>query len=65
MKKIDAARAFIRARYGVYRECDVYRRGDHMYIPYGKGFLRITNLWDGHWGTSHPHIKVLELTGVE
>lgn len=64
MNKIDGAKAFVRGRYGVYRETDVYRRGDNMYLPHGKGYIRVMQLWAGEWGTSHPHVKVLELEGV-
>lgn len=65
MNKIEGAKAFLRAKYGVYREVEVYRRGDYLYVPHGKGFLRITAMWDGQWGTSHPNVKVLELEGVQ
>jgi hypothetical protein len=64
MIKIDGAKAFLRARNGVYREVDVYTRGEYKYIPYGKGFLRVISKWDNQWLTSHPHVKVLELEGV-
>jgi hypothetical protein len=64
MIKIDGAKAFIRARNGVYREVDVYARGEYKYVPYGKGFLRLCTKWDNNWLTSHPNVKVLELEGV-
>jgi hypothetical protein len=64
MIKIDGAKAFLRARNGVYREVDVYARGEYKYIPYGKGFLRLCTKWDNNWLTSHPQVKVLELEGV-
>lgn len=64
MNKVEGARAFLRGKFGVYREVDVYRRGEHLYVPYGKGFLRIINMWAGQWGTSHPNVKVIELEGV-
>jgi hypothetical protein len=64
MIKIEGAKAFLRARNGVYREVDVYTRGEYKYIPYGKGFLRLCTKWDNNWLTSHPNVKVLELEGV-
>jgi hypothetical protein len=64
MIKIEGAKAFLRARNGVYREVDVYSRGEYKYIPYGKGFLRLVSKWDNQWLTSHPNVKVLELEGV-
>jgi hypothetical protein len=64
MIKIDGAKAFLRARNGVYREVDVYSRAEHKYIPYGKGFLRLAGEWDNQWLTSNPNVKVLELKGV-
>lgn len=64
MIKIEGASAFIRAKYGVYREVDVYRRGDHNYVPYGKGFIRIISMWGDKWSTSHPDVSVVELEGV-
>jgi hypothetical protein len=64
MIKIEGAKAFLRARNGVYREVDVYTRGEYKYIPYGKGFLRLAGQWDNQWLTSHPNVKVLELEGV-
>lgn len=64
MNKVNGARAFLRAKYGVYREVDVYRRGEHLYVPHGKGFLRIMQMWAGKWATSHPQVDVIELEGV-
>jgi hypothetical protein len=64
MIKIDGAKAFLRSRNGVYREVDVYIRGDHKYVPYGRGFLRMSNIWNDEWRTSHPQVKVVELVGV-
>lgn len=65
MNKIEGARAFVRSRHGVYKEVDVYSRGEQKYVPYGKGFVRLVHLWGAEWGTSHPYVKVIELTGVE
>lgn len=62
--RVDGASAFIRAKHGVYRQSPVFKRGDHNYIPYGRGFVRITCSFGGEWLTTHPTLKILELEGV-
>jgi len=63
-EQIEGARALARSR-GVYREVNVYRRGEQLYVAHGKGFVRvITPKWFDKWRTSHPKIEVLEMEGV-
>lgn len=45
---IPTAQAIVRKK-GVYRQCDVYRRGDEMYCKVGSGFIRILQQ-----GTTQP-----------
>lgn len=63
-EQIEGARALACSR-GVYREVNVYRRGEQLYVAHGKGFVRvITPKWFDKWRTSHPKIEVLEMEGV-
>lgn len=61
---IDGACALVRAKHGVYRQSPVFKRGDHNYIPHGRGFVRLTCRLGGQWYTSNSSLIVLELEGV-
>lgn len=61
--KIDDALAW--CRFGkMFRQCDVYKRGEKHYLKHGAGFIRICEKWDSEWLTTNADIKVLEVEGV-
>ncbi|MEO0623122.1 MAG: hypothetical protein AAF183_12925 [Pseudomonadota bacterium] len=52
-EKIDGAFATVIIKPGIYREADLYRRGDRAFVGYGRGFVAINP--QGH--TSHPSVQ--------
>jgi hypothetical protein len=62
--KIDDALAW--CRFGsIYKQCDVYKRGDKHYLKHGSGYIRICEQYGDEWLTTVPTIKVLEVEGLE
>jgi hypothetical protein len=60
--RIDDAQAIVRAKGGVFKQAELYRRSDRLYVKSGGGFLRIEgSTGNGGWGTSSPSVTVLEL----
>lgn len=57
---LSDAQAFIRTSTGVYKQVDVYRRGDKAYVQASGGYLRICVGIGGEWPTSHPGVKVID-----
>jgi hypothetical protein len=61
--RIDDAQAIVRAKGGVFKQAELYSRGDRLYVKHGGGFVRVEgrNGNTDTWGTSSPSITVLEL----
>jgi hypothetical protein len=60
--RIDDAHAIIRAKGGVFKQAELYRRADRLYVKNGGGFLRIESRSNGlHWDTSSPSVNVVDL----
>lgn len=59
---IDEATAIIRAPKGVYKQVKVYHRGGRVFVGHSGGFLRITAQFGNQWGTSHPDVKVVDIS---
>jgi hypothetical protein len=62
--RIDDAQAIVRAKGGVYKQAELYHRGDRVYVKHASGFVRVegaTGNGDGSFGTSSPSLTVLEL----
>lgn len=61
--RIDDAQAIVRTKTGVFKQTELYSRGDRLYVKHAGGFARI----DGHnsngesWGTSSPSLSVIDL----
>lgn len=49
---LDDAAVIIRSK-GIYRQCKVYYRGDHLYAGVGTGFVKLLS----NPGTSNPSIS--------
>ena len=61
--RIDDAEAVVRLKGGVFKQAEVYRRRDHVYIKHGAGFVRVVGQFgDGTWGTSAPGVTVLDIS---
>lgn len=60
--RIDDAQAIVRAKGGVFKQAEVYRRRDRLYIKHGSGFIRITTKFGETWGTSAPNVNVVDIT---
>jgi hypothetical protein len=61
--RIDDAEAIVRLKGGVFKQTELYRRGDRIYVKHGSGFVRLCGgkLGD-HWGTSAPGVNVIDMT---
>jgi hypothetical protein len=59
--RIDDAQAIIRAKGGVFKQVELYRRNDRLYVKNGGGFLRIEGSNSMGWDTSSPSVSVLQL----
>lgn len=47
---------------GVYKQVEVYERGDRLYVKHGSGFARIDKTrYSDYWGTSVPKLIVMDL----
>lgn len=63
--RIDDAECIIRVKGGVFKQAELYRRGDRVYVKTAGGFLRIAVKFDSMWGTSNPAVNVIDMpTGV-
>ena len=62
MTRIEDASAFVRLPKGIYKQVDVYHRGERVFVPHSGGFLRICAKFGDTFTTSHPDIKVLEIS---
>lgn len=60
--KIPDAEAIIRVANGVYKQAEVYHRGERVFIGAAGGFVRVVAKFGDEWGTSHPKIKVLDIS---
>jgi hypothetical protein len=60
--RIDDAEAIVRLKGGVYKQTELYRRGDRIFVKHGSGFVRVTALFGDVWGTSAPGVNVLEMS---
>lgn len=61
--RIDDAEAVVRLRGGVYKQTDVYHRGDKVYIRHGSGYVRLcARFGDDTWGTSAPGVTVVDIS---
>lgn len=58
---IEGARAWARAKGGTFKQLDVYRRGDRLFVRNGSGFVRLEARFDERYPTSNPDLVVLEL----
>jgi hypothetical protein len=64
---IDSNLALVRYPKGVFRQVQMYRRGDRVYLPHSGGYIEVRGLQphDGSFATSHPDIKLLEFDNVD
>lgn len=62
--RIEDAQAIVRAKGGVYKQAELYRRADRLYIKNGGGFVRIEAESGGTYGTSSPSLTVLQLPAL-
>lgn len=60
--RIDDAEAIIRIKGGVFKQTEVYRRGEQVYVKAAGGFVRLAAAWDGKWGTSNPNVNVVDIS---
>lgn len=60
--EIPDAEAVIRVANGVYKQSKVYHRGERVFIQAAGGFVRVCCQFGEEWGTSHPKIKVLDIS---
>lgn len=58
--KIEGAVAIVRFKGGLLKQSDMYARGERVFIPHQRGYLRITQEFGGEYGTINPDIKVIE-----
>lgn len=57
---IDDAIAIARFPKGVLKQVKMYARGRRVFIAHGGGYIRLTSMFDGVYGTSNPDVKVVE-----
>lgn len=55
INKIEGATAWLKNN-GVFRQVDLYRRGDNIYAAYGGGYVRLSI----SGATSHPKVTWVE-----
>lgn len=61
MVVIEDAQAFVRLPKGVYKQVNVYARGERIFVPHSGGFIRVcARLGSDGWSTSHPSVKVID-----
>lgn len=54
--------AIIRVANGVHKQSKVFHRGERVFVQGGGGFVRVVAQFGSEWGTSHPKIKVLDIS---
>lgn len=59
---IEDAFAIVRGKNGVFKQVKIYGRGDRVYVGAAGGFVRVVAKFGESWGTSHPDIKVMEMS---
>lgn len=59
--RIDDAECIVRIAGGVFKQSELYRRGDRVYVKASGGFVRICAPFGDTWGTSHPNINVIDM----
>jgi len=63
--RIDDAECIIRAKGGVFKQAELYRRGDRVFVKAAGGFVRICAQFGDTWGTSNPGVNVIDMpTGI-
>lgn len=61
--RIDDAEAVVRIKGGVFRQTEVFRRADKVYVKHGSGFVRLCGFRMGEvWGTSSPNVNVVDIS---
>lgn len=59
--RIDDAECIIRAKGGVFRQAELYRRGERVYVKAAGGFVRVCAQFGETWGTSNPGVNVVDM----
>lgn len=59
--RIDDAECIIRAKGGVFKQAELYRRGDRVFVKASGGYVRIVAKFGDTWGTSAPGINVIDM----
>lgn len=60
--RIDDAEAIVRIKGGIFKQTEVYRRGERIYVKHGSGFVRLCAHFGESYGTSSPSVNVIEIT---
>lgn len=60
--EIPDAEAVLRVANGVYKQSKVFHRGNRVFVQGGGGFVRVCCCFGEEWGTSHPKIKVIDIS---
>lgn len=60
--RIDDAEAIIRAKGGVFKQTEVFRRGEQVFVKAAGGFVRLAPKFNGAWGTSNPGVTVIDIS---
>lgn len=65
MHQIDDALAFVRLPRGVFKQVQLYARGNRVYVPHSGGYIRVcAHLGSDGWVTSNPNVRILDFTQV-
>lgn len=59
--RIDDAECIIRVKGGVFKQAELYRRGDRVYLRASGGYVRIVTKFGDTWGTSSPNVNVIDM----
>lgn len=59
--RIDNAQAIVRLKGGVFKQAELYHRGEAVYVKASGGFVKLAAAWDGKWGTSSPSVNVVDI----
>jgi hypothetical protein len=59
--RIDDAQCIVRQKGGVFRQAELYRRKDRIYVKHGGGFLRVLAPFDQTYGTTSPSVNVIDM----
>lgn len=60
--RIDDAEAIVRLKGGVFKQAELYRRRDRIYVKHGAGYVRLCAKLGDTWGTSAPSVNVIDIT---